>query len=249
VIPELIAHRGEPESWPENSLTGYAAVLEAGARYIETDVQITADGIPVLSHDPSTLKITGRDFPIPETAYAEIRDLPAGWPEGFGERFSALRIARLDAFAELLGRYPGAVAFVEIKQATIEARGAGAAVDLALETLAGVLSQCVLISFDFDALTHARTCAGLPVGWVLPDWNDSNRRRAEALQPEYLFCNRKRLPPADAPLWPGAWRWAVYTLDTAEEVLAYGRRGMALAETNGIRRLLQDPALSGDVDV
>ena len=27
----LIAHRGEPENWPENSLPGYQAVLEAGA--------------------------------------------------------------------------------------------------------------------------------------------------------------------------------------------------------------------------
>ena len=41
----LIGHRGEPESWPENSLAGYRAILEAGARYIETDVQITADGV------------------------------------------------------------------------------------------------------------------------------------------------------------------------------------------------------------
>ena len=35
----LIAHRGEPETWPENSLAGFAGVLAAGARHIETDVQ------------------------------------------------------------------------------------------------------------------------------------------------------------------------------------------------------------------
>jgi len=249
VIPELIAHRGEPESWPENSLAGYAAVLEAGARYIETDVQITADGIPVLSHDPSTRKITGQDYRIPDTAYATIRDLPAGWPERFGERFREFRIARLDAFTGLLGRFPGAIAFVEIKQATVEARGAAAAVDLTLETLAAVLSQCVLISFEYDALIHARRHDGLPVGWVIPEWNDANRRHAEALQPEYLFCNRKRLPPESEPLWPGPWRWTVYTLDSAHEVLAFGRRGMELAETNGFRRLLRDPALTGNGDV
>ena len=61
MIDILIAHRGEPETWPENSLAGYREVLRAGARYIETDVQITADGIPILSHDPSLLKITDRN--------------------------------------------------------------------------------------------------------------------------------------------------------------------------------------------
>ena len=57
----LIGHRGEPGTWPENSLLGFQSVLEAGACYIETDIQITADGIAVLSHDPSALKICGKE--------------------------------------------------------------------------------------------------------------------------------------------------------------------------------------------
>lgn len=220
-------------------------MLHAGARYIETDVQITADGIPVLSHDPSLLKITGQDYPITETPYAVIRDLPAGWPDRFGKRFSDLRIARLDEFARLLAGWPGVTAFVEIKLATIEARGVAAAVDITLQELGGVMSQCVHISFEYAALVHIRETRGLPVGWVIPEWSETNRQRAEVLQPEYLFCNRKRLPPVPEPLWQGPWRWAVYTINTADEVLAYGNRGMQLVETNVISQLLNDPKLAG----
>ncbi len=67
--PLLIGHRGEPETWPENSYQGFEAVLRAGACYIEADVQITADGVAVLSHDPSLLKITGLNRTVAETDY------------------------------------------------------------------------------------------------------------------------------------------------------------------------------------
>ena len=68
----LIGHRGEPESYPENSLAGFEAVLAAGARYIETDVQLTVDGVPVLSHDASLLRITGQDRDITASRYGDI---------------------------------------------------------------------------------------------------------------------------------------------------------------------------------
>ena len=50
--PEIIAHRGVPREFPENSLPGFAAALALGVDGIELDVQVTADGIPVVHHDP-----------------------------------------------------------------------------------------------------------------------------------------------------------------------------------------------------
>jgi len=248
MIPQLIAHRGEPDSWPENSLAGYEAMLHAGARYIETDVQITSDNIPILSHDPSLLKITGHDYLIASTAYPVIRDLPAGYPERFGERFSELRITRLDQFVELLARWPGVTAFVEVKLATIKSRGAVAAVELILEYIDRVLSQCILISFDYECLVYCKESRKLPVGWVIPEWSAANRQRAQELQPDYLFCNRKRLPPETGLLWRGSWRWAVYTINDAAEALIYGKRGIEFVETNCFSQLLASPQLRGHAD-
>ncbi|MDH3561169.1 MAG: glycerophosphodiester phosphodiesterase family protein [Gammaproteobacteria bacterium] len=243
----LIGHRGEPEYYPENSLAGFRAVLDASARYIETDVQITADGIPILSHDPTLLKITGHELVITETDYQTLRELPAGYDSRFGERFRDLRIARLDEFAALLHQYPQARAFVEVKHASIKAHGAARVIDLTLEALDDSLSQCIIISFEHEALVHVREITSLPIGWVLPEWSVDSRVLATELGPEYLFCNRKRLPSDTEPLWPGPWQWVVYTVNTADEVQAFRSRGVDLLETNVITRLLADGTL-GNVD-
>ena len=241
----LIAHRGEPENWPENSLAGYRAVLEAGARYIETDVQVSADGVAVLSHDASLLRLTGRDLLITASDYRSIRACPAGQPELFGSRYRDLHIARLDEFAALLGQWPKARAFVELKGDSITAFGIPRLFDLVMDNLADVAARCILISFDYAALQHVRSHCRLPIGWVLPEGTEENRTLAAALAPEYLFCNRKRLPPESEPLWPGPWQWVIYTLNTVADIRHYLARGAHMVETNVIRRLLSDPDLQG----
>jgi glycerophosphoryl diester phosphodiesterase len=45
-------HRGARGLRPENTLPSFEAALDAGATSLETDVHLTADGVPVLIHDP-----------------------------------------------------------------------------------------------------------------------------------------------------------------------------------------------------
>jgi glycerophosphoryl diester phosphodiesterase len=241
----LIAHRGEPETWPENSLAGFAGVLEAGAQHIETDVQFTRDGIAVLSHDPCLTRMTGHDLDIATNDYDAICDLPAGEPGRFGTRFSSLRLARLQEFVALLQQWPQAKAFVEIKPASLDVHGMERIVDCLLHILSPVLSQCILISFVPEALAHARTQNPLPVGWVIPEWTPANRERATALAPDYLFCNRKRLPPPAEPLWLGDWTWVVYTVNTVAEIAQFTERGIHMLETNAISKLLAETKPDG----
>ena len=241
--PILIGHRGEPETWPENSLLGFQSVLEAGACLIETDVQITADGVAILSHDPSVSRITGTDLQITATDYNTLRALPAGYPERFGDQYQDLPIARLEELVDLLQQWPDARAFIEVKQASIDAHGIHKVVDTILDTIAPVLPQCILISFDYDILVHVRQHCQLPIGWVLREWSSDSRDHALKLAPEYLFCNRKRLPAETEPLWPGPWQWVVYTVNTASEVSPFLQRGIQLIETNCIRQLLSEVTL------
>ncbi|HEY1378283.1 MAG TPA: glycerophosphodiester phosphodiesterase family protein, partial [Gemmataceae bacterium] len=46
-------HRGARGLRPENTLPSFEAALDAGVAAIETDVRLTADGVPVLLHDPA----------------------------------------------------------------------------------------------------------------------------------------------------------------------------------------------------
>jgi glycerophosphoryl diester phosphodiesterase len=245
----LIGHRGEPVNWPENSLPGFRAALQAGACLLETDVQITADGIAVLSHDPSALKITGSDLQVTASGYEALRALPAGYPDRFGERYRDLRIARLDEFVALLQQWPDARAFIEIKKDSISAHGISMVVDAVLDSISPVLQQCILISFDDEILAYARGCYQLPIGWVLSEWSPDSKDRAQNLAPDYLFCSHKRLPPETEPLWQGPWHWAVYTVNTASEVLPLLQRGIQFIETDTISQLLADPVLRSPGDV
>lgn len=52
VVPVIEAHRGAAGYYPQNSRTAMLASLDDGYAGIELDLVLTADGIPVLSHDP-----------------------------------------------------------------------------------------------------------------------------------------------------------------------------------------------------
>jgi len=239
----LIAHRGEPEGWPENSLAGYQAALEAGAGFIETDIQITADGIAVLNHDSSALKVTGVDLQITATNYAALQSLPAGYPQRFAERYRDLRITRLDQLVTLLQQWPQVQAFIEIKQASITAHGNSTVVDTLMSLLEPVLPQIVFISFNHEILGYIRSRHEVPTGWVLHEWSAASQAMATSLAPDYLFCSKRHLPEHSAPLWPGPWRWAVYVVNNPDEVPALLDRGIDLVETDVIGKLMADQAL------
>lgn len=50
-VPITFAHRGARANLPENTIEAFRYALERGASGIESDVWLTADGVPVLVHD------------------------------------------------------------------------------------------------------------------------------------------------------------------------------------------------------
>ena len=65
----LVAHRGYPRRYPENTLLSLLAALEAGAEFVEFDVQMTADGVPVLLHDADLRRTGGADLEVTESRF------------------------------------------------------------------------------------------------------------------------------------------------------------------------------------
>ena len=51
INPQLVAHRGYSSQYPENTLLAIEQAFIAGACFVECDVQLTQDGVPVLLHD------------------------------------------------------------------------------------------------------------------------------------------------------------------------------------------------------
>jgi glycerophosphoryl diester phosphodiesterase len=64
--PIAFGHRGARAHAPENTLAGFELALKLGATGLESDVWITADGIPVLDHDGLVKRSIGKNRPIAE---------------------------------------------------------------------------------------------------------------------------------------------------------------------------------------
>ena len=232
----LVGHRGQPHSFPENSLEGFTHALQSSAAYIETDVNVTTDGIVVLSHDENLNKLTGKSISITKNVYSDFKDIPAGYPKRFSNTFSHCRIATLHELADLLQSWPKATCFIEIKQDSLVCFG-NKVVDLVIESLQAITAQSVLISFDYDALIYAKKKYHIPVGWVLPEWSSQNKLKTEQLSPDYLFVDTDFCPNNKAELWTGPWKWVVYTVNTVEMIKKYTDLGINIIETDCISDL------------
>lgn len=116
--PLRFAHRGSRELWPENTWVGFdAAVEDLGYVYIETDVQVTKDGVVVVFHDDTLERTTNGVGPIADWNWEDLVHLDAAYsfsPDGdsFPLRGTGVRISSLEA---TFARYPEARFNIDLK--------------------------------------------------------------------------------------------------------------------------------------
>ncbi len=94
--PRVLAHRGLALEAPENTLLAFAQAAAVGARYVETDVHASLDGIAVVAHDPTLRRVAARDVPVAELTMSELRRVDLGHGQGFCSLEEAL-----DGFPDL----------------------------------------------------------------------------------------------------------------------------------------------------
>ncbi len=72
------AHRGASGHSPENTLLAFRYAFELGAEAIECDVQLSADGAPVIIHDATVDRTTNGMGAVAELSLEQLRHLDAG---------------------------------------------------------------------------------------------------------------------------------------------------------------------------
>lgn len=145
----VIAHRGASGRAPENTIRAFELALEEGADALELDVHVSADGVPVVIHDPGLARTTGVQAMVAELPLERILEADAGArfsPDGgrsFPFRGQGIRIPLL---TEVLEAFPEVPCIVEIKSSA----ASEAVRRTILEHRAA--DHCVLMSFEAAAL-------------------------------------------------------------------------------------------------
>ncbi len=93
----VIGHRGASGHAPENTIAAFRGAVEMGARFIETDLQLTRDARVIAIHDSTLDRTTNGRGQVHSQTLEEIRALDAGaWfgsvapPSFAGERVPTL---------------------------------------------------------------------------------------------------------------------------------------------------------------
>lgn len=89
----VVAHRGLAPGYPENTLPAFRQALALGVDFIEVDLRMTKDGVPVIMHDDTLDRTTDGKGEVGALTLAEIKKLDAGRiakPEFAGTRIPTL---------------------------------------------------------------------------------------------------------------------------------------------------------------
>jgi len=236
-VPELVAHRGYARRFPENTLAAVDAAIRAGARHVEIDVQISADGFPVLFHDRTLERMCGVTGAIHELTLAELRALSCHEPKTFGDRFRGEGVASLASFAQLVRQHPQVHAFVEVKRVAIERLGNERVLEKVLAAIEPAIAQCSLISFSIPFLTATRRAHQIRLGAVFDTWKEREHAAVWDLAPEFVFCDVDGLPARGALQHDHA-KIAVYEITDPAQARSLHARGVHLVETFEIAEML-----------
>jgi len=253
--PKLIAHRGYSSKYPENTLASIQAALDAGATYIEFDLQMIADDEFILMHDPDLQRSSGLKKSIFSLTRSTARNFNADYTSQFSGQFSGIKIPLLENILSLFKQFPKAIPLVEIKDECLEEYGVDHVMKHLLPELKSIKDRCYIISFSYDAINYVKNNSDFKTGYVLPKYSDEFHELADRLNPDLLICNYKKLPglssyrqlPEDA-LWPGDWLWGLYLIGDAELALEYGNSGVDFIETDHIGLLLQHDQFSAQIE-
>ncbi len=158
----VTSHRGFSHSVPENTLPAIEKAIEEQADYVEIDVRLTSDGVPVLLHDASLKRTTGLNEKIWNVTYAEVAQLDAGsW---MGDEFTGITIPTLE---EVFALAKGQVMLNLDLKYHVDEEGLVEKVVALIEEY-DMEYQCVIFSTNFGCLEQVKALnPDIQTGYIL----------------------------------------------------------------------------------
>jgi glycerophosphoryl diester phosphodiesterase len=224
-LSRIVGHRGAAMRAPENTLASFRKAASLGAGWVELDVMLSADGVPVVIHDETLDRTTDRTGRVDATPSGAIAAADAGaW---FAADYAGERVPTLAAALAVIAECRMGVN-IEIKPCPgQEARTARAALAVAEAAWPAHLPPPLVSSFKPTALVAAQEALpAWPRGLLLDrrgkDWLEA----AKALDCRSINANWKRLTPAWAKAIKAAGLalvvWTCNSPDEARRLIGIG---------------------------
>ena len=172
-----IAHRGASAYAPENTVAAFDEAIRLGAKGVEFDLRMTADGVLVVLHDDTLDRTTNGGGLVKDHTRFDLLRLDAGsWMDN---RFAGQRIPTLSEALLAIGPY--AMPIIELKTAIPP--------ELLLKTLRlyDLESDTMVMSFEESWLLPIRRASrDVGIGLLAEHWHPDLPARAQALAADVL---------------------------------------------------------------
>ena len=104
-LPKLIGHRGVKDLCPENTLESILKAFNLGLSFVEIDVKISKDRVPILLHDDTLDRTTNGSGLAIDYDYENIKKLDAG--KFFYKENTNIFVPKLEDILSLCTNYNG----------------------------------------------------------------------------------------------------------------------------------------------
>ncbi|WP_255611817.1 glycerophosphodiester phosphodiesterase family protein [Ruegeria sp. SCSIO 43209] len=253
----VVGHRGARGVLPENSMIGFDFSLSIGVPLLEFDVVLTADDVPIITHnhrlhapsfrDANGLFLTGEEPKVSSLTFEQIQQFDIGRLDGhsaYGQRFpdqaqlDGIRVPKLQDLLDLVDdpKYGDAYLMLELKSdpdlahdALYRKKFVGRVLQEVRDK--GLSSRAVLHSFDWNLLEECqRQAPDMPSSYLtqLPEnAADVGEDSSKAVCPDFRG-RRDEIP--NLVKQAGGSLWCPYYTDvTAENVARAKELGLCVA--------------------
>lgn len=216
------AHRGASEYAAENTMSSFYMGLAMGANGIETDVQITGDGVLVLFHDDTLARVTGMEGAVADYTYAELLQLRVRNSKTGAEDV----IIRFEDFLRYFG-WRDLTFAIELKLSGYEKEV------LEMMDRFNMRDKSVITSFKFECIERVKALRpDYRVGWLMKDYSEEGNARLRAIGGEQMCPQTKYLTPEKVTAWRragfGVRAWGVSDETMMKHACACGVDGMTV---------------------
>lgn len=185
------AHRGASEYMAENTFSSFYRGLRMGANGIETDVQITKDGVLVLFHDDTLSRVTAYEGAVEDYTYDELCQMRVRNAETGEEDI----IVRFEDFLRYFG-WRDLTFAIEIKKVGYEREV------LEMMDRFHVRDKSVITSFKFSCIERVKELRpDYRVGYLIKDLDDEKYANMKRIGCEQICPQAKYVTAEKVAHW------------------------------------------------